>query len=378
MTQYTKPEGSYISYMSNMVKSKGGLNLAQGIPGYEPPLPLLDELKKLTHTSIHQYAPGNGNLELTDCILNKYAQEQKLSADNLLITQGGTEALSLLFIYLKKRINKPFSALAFRPVYESYRNLPEIFQTPFVEYAPLENGEIDFNNLTKTIKQQQVKVIFLATPGNPLGKIWSKKEIEMLINICEQQEAYLILDAVYRELYFDHKPFITPNYTHANILYTNSFSKLFSITGWRIGYILANKTHMKNIKAIHDYTGLCAPSLQQQALANYLKKHNMGNDYVEWLRATLTKSFHKLSTALQNLHFTMPAVGGGYFVWAQLPKPYTDGFSFAMDLYNQQQVAVIPGEHFAQACQNYVRFNIARPITEIDEAIVRLSNFMEK
>ncbi len=378
MSNYTKPEGSFISFMSNMVKEKGGINLAQGIPGFAPPKALLDELKVLTHEPIHQYAPGNGNRDLVNQLLEKYRSEQTLNQDEILITQGGTEALSLLFIYLKSIISQPFSALAFQPVYESYRNLPKIFNTPFIEYTLPTSGGVDFENLEAQIISEHIRIIFLATPGNPLGRVWSKSEMQTLLHLCERHNVFLILDAVYRELYFDSPPYLTESYTHPQLFYTNSFSKLFSITGWRIGYLICHKDHMAKIRAIHDYTGLCAPSIQQQALANYLGKHQRGEHYVSWLRQQLTSSFMRLKEALETYNFQIPDVKGGYFIWAKLPEGYTDGFGFAMELYEKERIAVIPGEHFSPETQNYIRLNIAHPLPEIDKAIRHLKRFLQK
>ena len=376
MTHHSKPEGSLISFMSNKVKENGGINLAQGIPGFPPPTELLDELKALTHTPIHQYAPGNGNKDLVNILLKKYSKEQILHAENLLITQGGTEALTLLFIYLKKKISEPFSALAFSPVYESYRNLPSIFNTPFIELPLPIAGALDYKVLKQTIQEENVKVIFLATPGNPLGKIWSKEEVTTLIGLCEENNVYLILDAVYRELYFDKPPYLCKDYTHRQLFYTNSFSKLFSITGWRIGYLIGHQEHLAKIRAIHDYTGLCAPSIQQQALANYLQKHQQGAHYIQWLRENLTQSFTHLKQALEELNFIIPEVKGGYFIWAKLPKPYTSGFNFAMQLYEKERIAVIPGEHFSPQMVDYIRLNIAHPLPIINKAAEQLAHFL--
>lgn len=378
MSNYTKPQGSFISFMSNMVKEKGGINLAQGIPGFAPPKALLDELKAITHEPIHQYAPGNGNRDLVNQLLEKYRPEQILNHNELLITQGGTEALSLLFIYLKNLIQQPFSAMAFQPVYESYRNLPKIFNTPFIEHTLPTSGKIDFKNIERSIVKDRVRIIFLATPGNPLGRIWSKAEMEALLQLCERHNVYLILDAVYRELYFEEPPYLTSNYTHPQLFYTNSFSKLFSITGWRIGYLICHQDHMAKIRAIHDYTGLCAPSLQQQALANFLAKNQQGKNYIEWLRQQLTSSFNRLKEALETYQFQIPEVKGGYFIWAKLPEEYTDGFNFTMRLYEKERVAVIPGEHFSPETKNYIRLNIAHPMSEIEKATNHIKNSLQQ
>ena len=375
--------------MSNKVKTYGGINLAQGIPGFNPPEELTNILSEIAGNNIHQYAPGNGNNELLELLHKKYQNEypclaarlpdgqgrQAFSKDDFLILQGATEALSLLYIYFNKIIPKPFSALAFDPVYESYNNLPEIFNTDFVPFSLEQDSSVDFKNLEKTCVGKNVKIIFLSSPGNPFGKIWTKAEINSLLDLSNRLNIYIVLDAVYKELYFDEKPYIPLDQFNSNLFYTNSFSKILSITGWRIGYLIAHTDHMQKIKPIHDYTGLCAPSILQQAIVEYLKNYDFGKDYISNLRNKLKESYNHLAGELEKLGFEIPETKGGYFVWAKLPQKYSDGFKFAIDLYDEQKVAVIPGEHFSDKTKNYIRFNIAREKEEVEEGIKRIKAF---
>jgi len=376
--KYQKPTGSYISFMSNKVKTQGGINLAQGIPGFDPPKELTSILSKIADHNIHQYAPGNGNNELLDLLLQNYQNDFNFTKEDILITKGGTEALSLLYTYFNKILPKPFSALAFDPVYESYKYLPGIFNTDFVPFSFEKDSSVDFKKLEDICKEKNVKVIFLGSPGNPFGKIWTKDEMTTLIQLSQIHKIYLVLDAVYRELYFQDAPYIPLDKFNPFLFYTNSFSKLFSITGWRIGYLIAHPEHMEKIKSIHDYTGLCAPSVLQQAIVEYLKNYNFGKNYISELRSKLSNSYSRLSNELLELGFIIPETKGGYFVWAKLPEQFTDGFKFAIDLYDQQKVAVIPGEHFSEHSKNYVRLNIAREKDEIEEGIKRIKNFFVK
>ncbi len=389
--KYQKPTGSYISFMSNKVKANGGINLAQGIPGFDPPEELTNALGSLVNEKLHQYAPGTGNSELLELLLEKYRNEypclagrlpasqagQAFTKDDFLVVQGGTEALSLLYIYFCKILPKPFSALAFDPVYESYKFLPGIFNTDLVTFSFEPDLTVDFEKLENVCRNENVKVIFLGSPGNPYGKIWSKNEINSLLKLTNKLDIYVVLDAVYKELYFNEKPYLPLDQFNSKLFYTNSFSKVFSITGWRIGYLIAHKEHMQQIKTIHDYTGLCAPSILQQAIVEYLKTSGFGKDYIESLRNKLKESYNRLSEELQKLGFEIPETKGGYFVWAKLPEKYSDGFKFAIDLYDEQKVAVIPGEHFSDNTKDYIRLNIAREKEEIGEGIKRIKAFFE-
>ena len=378
MSKFQKPTGSYISFMSNTVKKHGGINLAQGIPGFQPPEKLLSKLSQSAHKPVHQYAPGTGNEKLVGLLSNKYNEFGNFQKEDFLVTNGGTEAVSLLYTYLNKILKKPYSVLAFEPVYESYKMLPEIFNDHFIPFALDKDGSVDFEALERTCQRESVKLIFLNSPGNPLGKVWNPQEVEHLIKIARQENIYLIVDAVYQELYFYDKPYNPVQKFYDKLFYVNSFSKLFSITGWRIGYLIASQKHMEQIQSIHDYTGLCVPSVLQDALANYLQEENWGKQYIDDLREKLKTSFFRLKRGLEQLGFQIPEIEGGFFIWAELPEPWKDGFDFAMELYQDKRVAVIPGEHFSENSRNYIRFNIAREADEIEEAVQRIEHFFKR
>ncbi|MGM0530071.1 MAG: pyridoxal phosphate-dependent aminotransferase [Bacteroidota bacterium] len=376
MNKYQKPTGSYISFMSNKVKSGGGINLAQGIPGFQPPRELLQQLGGLAFENIHQYAPGNGNNELLHLLVEKYSQYRKFETEDFLVTNGATEAVSLLYTYFYHILDKPYSALAFEPVYESYKKLPEIFGDRFISFPYQTDGKVNFDKLGEICRANRVKVIFLNTPGNPFGKIWSKEEIEALDLLARQEDIFIVVDAVYQELYYDEPPYHPIRIFSDRMFYVNSFSKIFSITGWRIGYMIAPPKHMQAIKSIHDYTGLCAPSVLQEAIMKYIKQNNWGANYIDGLRKKLKDGFDTMKSGLEELGFYVPSIGGGFFIWAALPEGWDDGFRFTIDLYDQFKVAVIPGEHFSERHTHYIRFNIAREKEELAEALKRMQQFM--
>jgi len=126
-----------------MVKQHGGINLAQGIPGFDPPKELLNALKNSIDLKIHQYAPGMGNFNL----LEQLAANYKIETRNLLIVQGATEALSLVYTYINRKLNGDFSVLSFEPAYESYLQLPKIFGQDFIHYPLNSECTFDYENL---------------------------------------------------------------------------------------------------------------------------------------------------------------------------------------------------------------------------------------
>lgn len=372
----TKPNGSYISYFSNLVKQNGGVNLAQGIPGFQPPAELRNALKELAHSNIHQYAPGMGNFRLLNQIYSHYSKVFCVDADGFLIVQGATEAISLIYTYLNKILGSDFSVLSFDPAYESYSQLPKIFGQRFVSYPLNEEYSIDFDDLKKAIPERNVKIVFLSSPGNPFGKTWSKHEVNQLVKLAEEMDFYLIFDAVYKDLYFDNEPYLPLEHSSPNVFYVNSFSKTLCITGWRIGYLYVHEEHRKGLRSIHDYIGLCAPSILQEALATYLESNEFGDKFVANFRNDVKANFNYLAPLLAKLGFTIPPTNGGCFIWTKLPKGINDGFDFASELYSKAGVATIPGEHFSKNYASWLRLNIARPAEEIEKAAGLIEEFL--
>jgi len=368
-----KPAGSLISYFSNLVKTNGGINLAQGIPGFQPPIELIEILKQTADSNIHQYAPGIGNFNL----LNQLSTTYNVELDNLLVVQGATEGLSLIYTYLLKKLKGNFAVMAIEPAYESYSQLPAIFGQKFVGFTP-SNGNIDLTEFRKKVVDNNIRVVFIASPGNPYGIVLAEREINAILKMAEELGFYVVLDMVYRELYFETKPYLPILGKSQNLFYVNSFSKSLCITGWRVGYVIASTDNMVGLRAIHDYIGLCAPSLLQEALAQFLIQNDNGNAFIANFRENIKSNFILMSQGLKELGFQIPPTHGGCFVWSKLPAEIPDGFSFANELYSKTKVAIIPGEHFGQNYSSWVRLNIARETKEVEVGLAHISKFVKE
>lgn len=371
-------DGSLISYFSTLVKTYGGINLAQGIPGFNPPKRLLEILAEIKNDNVHQYAPGRGNIKLLNQIRGLYHGKYSKSDTDFIVLNGATEAISLLYTYLYNQFKTNLNVLTFTPAYESYINLPAIFGNKlfFQNFDSKEN--INLQDLEENIQKHNIKLVFLASPGNPWGKVIAKEHLKKICKICSANKCYIIIDAVYSELYFGE---ISPVYPLKNIdefvFYVNSFSKLFSITGWRVGYFLAHKNHLRKISGIHDYIGLSTPAPLQEAIALFLKDTVETNNYVKDVRNKVTENFLRQKEKLEKYGFLIPGHDGGYFIWAKLPDSSENSLQFGIDLYNKTQTAIIPGIHFGEQWDDYIRINIALPRNILDEGINNIINFIE-
>lgn len=371
------PSGSLIAYMSGLAKSQGGINLAQGIPGFTPPAGLLQKLEELVYLPVHQYPAGNGDPNLIIEIQKFYTPLQAIDSQQILVVQGATEGISLVYLYLHLKFGQGFSCLAFDPIYESYSRLPDLYGDQLFRMSFNEDGEIDWDTLERLIIKQGIKLIFVNSPGNPFGRIWTQVEFERLKTLADIYDFYILFDGVYSELYFTkEKPFCSLTGNLDRLFFVNSFSKMFSITGWRVGYLITSEKHLRKINDIHDYTGLCTPSILQKALAGYMKDEVLGSVYSDELRKKLKISLDLLSGPLKELGFLFVKPSAGYFIWAKLPEPFENGLDFCLELFHQQKVAMVPGVHFSFQGQAHVRINFAREPIELYEALKGIQSFL--
>lgn len=197
MTQVDIPEikGSLISYFSNLIKKYGGINLAQGIPGFNPPHELIQSLENIIKIGNHQYAPGIGNLKLVSYLENFYSAIENNS--KVLITNGATEAISLIYNYLMSYIpSTEFIVAAFSPAYESYIHLPKIFGHKFLTFSTDDEKYFEEEEFENFFVSNKIKLLFVASPGNPYGKVMPAEKLDFLIKLAEKRNAFIILDSV--------------------------------------------------------------------------------------------------------------------------------------------------------------------------------------
>ncbi|MGC8866208.1 MAG: pyridoxal phosphate-dependent aminotransferase [Bacteroidales bacterium] len=368
--------GSLISMMSNKVKAEGGINLAQGIPGFDPPFGLKRALEEANQGPFHQYPPAEGHQGLRNFLESKFKQKG-LDKHLFIITQGATEALSLIYTYLWNLRQGILSTLVIDPAYESFIHLPSIFGQPLNLHIPQDSHTLNFDILEKEIVQNKVQLIMIASPGNPLGISLQRKDWRRLFAITEKYRIFLVADLVYDPLYFSSPQELPLDEAHKNVFIVDSFSKQFSITGWRIGALGCHPDHFIGIKNVHDYTGLCAPSLLQEALFQFIENHSEeAHTYIENTRQLLANNYQQASHELTLAGFEVSSASGGYFIWAKLPWLNGKGLEFALGLYENTRVAVVPGLHFSPHAGNFIRINIARPPDELKEGLARIREYV--
>lgn len=366
--------------------TEGSINLSQGFPDFDPPQALLDSLAEMAKGGEqHQYSITFGAQSLRKCIAEKYSPLFGRTIDpeeEVVITCGGTEAMMAAMTTV---CNPGDNVVIFSPFYENY-SADAILSGANPIYVPLVPPAFDFDRkaLEETF-QQNVKAIIVCNPSNPCGKVFTKEELSYILSLCVKYDAFMITDEVY-----EHIIFAPAKHTYAAslpggdkyVITCNSLSKTFSITGWRLGFLIAASDVAENVKKVHDFLTVGAPApLQEAVCAGF----SLGQPYYDKLVATYSKKRKIFCDGLDSIGLKHTVPQGSYFIMVDisdfLSKDYFKGWSdlqFCEWMVKEVGVAAVPGSSFfREDVNNYIRLHFARSEDSLKEAIARLGKLQK-
>ena len=372
---------SVIRRMTRISDEHGAINLSQGFPDFDPPKAMLDRLAQVAYEGPHPDSVTFGASNLREAIAGKQSRAFGRTVDpdsEIVITCGGTEAMMAAMMTI---CNPGDKVMVFSPFYENY-GADAILSGAEPIYIPLVPPEYEVNlPLIEDGFRQGAKAIIICNPSNPCGKVFSRKELEDIAALCLKYDAFAVMDEVYEHLvYAPH----TMNYMASipgmfdHTISCNSLSKTFSITGWRLGYLIANAEVVEGARKVHDFLTVGAASPLQEAAVVGL---NFPDSYYEELNRIYTEKRDYFLAGLDRAGLKHNIPQGTYFVlvdiqeFLDLPrfKGYTD-LEFCEWMIKNIGVAAVPGSSFfREEVNNLIRLHFARCKETLDEAISRLS-----
>ena len=394
---------SVIRYMTRVAYSCGAVNLSQGFPDFDPPVELQNRLAEVAKTGPHQYALTIGAKNFRDAVSRKQEHFSGLRYDpetEMVITCGSTEAMMITMMSV---CNPGDKVVIFSPFYENY-TADTILSGATPIYVPLSPIDFSFdaNVLEDAMKQPGVKALVLCNPSNPSGKVFTRDELKVIADLAIKYDLYVITDEVYEHIVFApnvHTYMATLPGMRERTIECSSLSKSYSITGWRLGYVLAPEPIMERIKKVHDFTVVGASSTMQEVAVTAM---NFGDEYYAELQAHYTHMKQLFTDGLRNLGFKFTEPQGTYFVMMDISEFGYDrklaslaasgsaaglgiGMSgsgavrpdelFCMDLAKKVGVAAVPGSSFFKEPVNHlVRFHFAKKDETLIEALNRLES----
>jgi aspartate/methionine/tyrosine aminotransferase len=344
---------SVIRGMSRLAREHRAINLAQGFPNFPAPDLLKEAAARAIHDDINQYAITWGAQSLREAIARRYAAWYGLAADperEITVTCGATEAMVSTMLAL---VNPGDEVIVFEPFYENY-GPDTILADARPVYVPLEPGRpLDLDRLAAAFSPR-TRAIIVNTPSNPSGRVLARSELEAIAALCIRHDALAVTDEIYEHILFDgaHIPIATLPGMRERTVTISGASKTFSVTGWRIGWIVAPADLTDAIRKVHDFLTVGAPAPLQEGVAVALDE--LPPSFYDGLTAMYRGKRDLLHSALVDAGFRCLRPEGAYYILADFTGlgpaaaggPPLDDTAFAVWLSRVVGVTPVPGSSF--------------------------------
>ena len=365
---------SVIRRMTRVSLQYGAVNLSQGFPDFDPPQAILDRLSQVAHEGPHQYAVTWGAQNFREALAKKQSHYMGLPIDpdrEIVATCGSTEAMMCAMMTVADPGDK---VIVFSPFYENY-GADTILSGAEPIYVPLNPPDFSFDpEVLEDAFRQHPKALVLCNPSNPSGKVFTRAELEIIAALAEKYDAYVITDEVYEHIVYaphQHTYFASLPGMWQRTLSCSSLSKTYSITGWRLGYIIAPEDIIERAKKVHDFLTVgCAAPLMEAVMPAL----EFGQDYYDGLLAKYTHKKDLFLRGLDALGIAHTDPQGAYYVLLDIGEyGYDSDVAFCEYLAAKVGVGAVPGSSFFREPVNHlIRMHFAKNDETLNEALNRL------
>jgi len=367
---------SVIRAMTRLAREHEAINLAQGFPDFPCPDVLKDAAARALRDDVNQYAITWGAKRLRDALARKYAAWYGMDVDperHLTVTCGATEAMAATLLAI---VDPGDEVIVFEPFYENY-GPDAILCGAMPVYVPIVPGEpLDLGRLEAAFSPR-TRAIIVNTPNNPAGRVLGRAELEAIADLCRRHDAWAVTDEIYEHILYEgtHIPLATLEGMAERTITISGASKTFSVTGWRVGTIVAPDEVTGAIRKVHDFLTVGAPAPLQEGVAAAIEQ--LGPDYYAGLAAGYRERRDTLVPALREAGFRCVSPEGAYYVLADFSAlSDLDDVAFAGWLTREIGVAPVPGSSFysrPEAGRHLVRFAFCKTLPLLQEAARRLA-----
>jgi aspartate/methionine/tyrosine aminotransferase len=371
---------SVIREMTRIALSCGAINLSQGFPDFDPPAELIEAVKRAVDGAHHQYTITWGSPGLRRALVEKQRCFMGLDLDpeaHIVVTCGSTEAM---MVAMMTACNPGERVIIFSPFYENY-GADTILSGAEPVYVPLRPPDFRFDpDELRRAFSKGVKALVLCNPSNPTGRVFSLEELQIIAEMAREFDAFVITDEVYEHIvYAPH----THRYVAAlpemfdRTITCSSLSKTYSITGWRLGYVIAAAPVVAQARKVHDFLTVGAAAPLQEAAITAL---GFPMSYYGQLQADYTRRRDTFLAYLDQAGLTYTRPEGAYYVLVDISDfNFPDDTAFCRWLAKEIGVAAVPGfSFFHEPVRHLIRFHFAKRLESLREAGERLLRLKER
>lgn len=371
---------SVIRRMTRISNKYGAVNLSQGFPDFDPPKEILDRLAEVAHEDYHQYSITWGAQNFREALAAKQTHYMGRAIDpdsEIVVTCGSTEAMMTAMMTVTNPGDK---VVIFSPFYENY-GADTILSGAEPIYVPLTPPAFNFDpEVLENAFRQHPKALILCNPSNPCGKVFTRAELETIAALANKYDVYVITDEVYEHIVYaphTHTYFATLPGMWERTISCSSLSKTYSVTGWRLGYVIAPAPIIERAKKVHDFLTVGAAAPLQEAVIPGLK---FGQDYYDDLLQKYTHKRDLFCKGLDDLGLVHNIPQGAYYVMLDISAfSYDSDLQFCEDLAAKVGVGAVPGSSFFREPVNHlIRFHFAKKDDTLNEALNRLETLRGK
>lgn len=359
---------------------KDVIHLEQGEPDFITPEHILEAAKKAMDEGYTHYTQTQGLLELREAVSEKLSRENGIDVDpktEVVIVSGTQETMAIAALAF---LNPGDRALVLDPYYPAY------FEDTLIAGAvpvpvPLDEEEgyrVDQEELEKRV-DSRTKLIWMCSPSNPTGHVFTKQDLETIVEVAKKHDLLIFSDEIYEKLIYDDAKHISigslPGAEERTIT-VNGFSKAYAMTGWRIGYVAAKGALAKEINKLHYYMVLCPSSVAQKAALAALTGPQ---DCVEKMRQEYDrrrKAVLKELDKIPEISYVRPK--GAFYVFPDFSKLERDDETLAKELLNKTHVCTAPGSGFGEGGGGHLRISYSAPYDQVITGISRIVEALEE
>lgn len=357
----------------NKVKNvDGAISLTLGEPDFKTPKEIKYGMIKAIEEDKTVYTDNFGLLELRKEI-STYLNRRGInySMEEICITVGGSEAL---YSSISSLINKNDKVLIPNPSYPAYENIVNILGGEVISYNLNNDFSINFNELNELLKKEDIKYMVLSYPCNPTGAVLKKNEYNKLIDLIRRYNLIVVTDEIYEAFCYDNYYSVAMcNEIKENIIYIGGFSKMFSITGIRIGFIAASEKYLKEIAKVHQYNVSCTNSIGQYGVLEGLK---YGLYNVEKMKEEFINRKTYVENRLTAMGLECFSPSGAFYIFPSIKQFNISSEEFCENLLKEEKVACVPGSAFGSGGEGYVRISYCYSIEELEIALNSLEKYI--
>ena len=371
---------SVIRRMTRVSLQYGAVNLSQGFPDFDPPKEILDRLAEVSHENYHQYSITWGAQNFREALAEKQSHLMGRTIDpngEIVVTCGSTEAMMAAMMTVTDPGDK---VVIFSPFYENY-GADTILSGAQPIYVPLYPPAFHFNpNELEAAFKQHPKALILCNPSNPCGKVFTLEELTFIAELAKKYDTYVITDEVYEHIVYEpnkHIYFASLPGMWERTISCSSLSKTYSITGWRLGYIIAPPEIIEVAKKVHDFLTVGAAAPLQEAAVTGLK---FGEQYYKDLQEKYTSKRDLFLRGLDDIGIAHTVPEGAYYILLDIGEfGFASDLEFCEVLARDVGVGAVPGSSFfKEPVNNLIRLHFAKKDETLNEALNRLADIRKK